>query len=164
MNAKITIKNKKFYHGEENADMVIKSSPNLRSINCPRSLNTKTIDEFLIIFLICARSKGVSKFVGLEELRHKESDRLNIGSNFLKMIGVNVKETFNSLKIFGNPNLRLKGNYIVKNFKKDHRVFMMSCVAALTLGGNFKIKDKNSINSSFPNYITMLRNLGAKVK
>ena len=164
MNAKIIIKNKKFYHGEENADIIIRSSPNLRSINCPRSLNTKTIDEFLIIFLICARSKGVSKFVGLEELRHKESDRLNIGSNFLKMIGVNVKETFNSLKIFGNPNLRLKGNYIVKNFKKDHRVFMMSCIAALTLGGNFKIKDKNSINSSFPNFITILRNLGAEVK
>ena len=39
---------------------------------------------------------------------------------------------------------------------------MMSCVAALTLGGNFKIYDKNSINSSFPNFLNLLKKLGAK--
>ena len=42
------------------------------------------------------------------------------------------------------PDLELKGNYIIKNFRKDHRIFMMSCVAALTLGGNWKLFDKDS--------------------
>ena len=40
---------------------------------------------------------------------------------------------------------------------------MMSCVAALTLGGNFKIYDINSINSSFPNFLDLLKKLGAKI-
>ena len=63
-----------------------------------------------------------------------------------------VKEKKNNIKIYGNPNLNLKGNYVIKNFRKDHRVFMMSCIAALTFGGNWKIHDKDSINTSFPNF------------
>ena len=45
----------------------------------------------------------------------------------------------------------------------DHRIFMMSCIAALTLGGKWKIHDKNSINSSFPEFISKLKFLGAKI-
>ena len=67
------------------------------------------------------------------------------------------------IKIFGNPNLKLKKHYVIKNFRKDHRVFMMSCIAALTLGGNWKIDDKSSINSSFPNFLKILKKLGAKI-
>ena len=52
---------------------------------------------------------------------------------------------------------------IMKNFRKDHRVFMMSCIAALTLGGKWKIYDKDSINSSFPKFIKILKKLGAKI-
>ena len=47
---------------------------------------------------------------------------------------------------------------------KDHRAFMMSCVAALTLGGKWKIYDQDSIKTSFPNYIKLLKFLGAKIK
>ena len=67
------------------------------------------------------------------------------------------------IKIYGNPNLNLKGNYEMKNFLKDHRVFMMSCIAALTLGGNWKINDKDSINTSFPKFLNILKYLGAKI-
>ena len=69
----------------------------------------------------------------------------------------------NNLKIYGNPNLKLKKTFVVKNFKKDHRVFMMSCIAALTLGGTWKILDKDSINSSFPNFLNILKYIGAKI-
>ena len=79
------------------------------------------------------------------------------------IIGVKVKRNKNDVKIYGNPNLELKGNFNVKKFKKDHRVFMMSCIAALTLGGKWKIYDKESINSSFPEFIKLLRKLGAKL-
>ena len=163
MKAKIKITNIKNYKGEKVADISVTSSKNLIGINCPKSLNTRSIDEFLIIFLVCAKAKGISKFVGINELRQKESDRLKMAAKFLKSIGIKVDEKFDSLKIFGNPDLKIKKKVIIKNFLKDHRVFMMSCVAALTLGGNFKIYDKNSINSSFPNFLDLLKKLGANV-
>ncbi len=75
-----------------------------------------------------------------------------------------VNQKLGSLEIFGNPNLKLNKNFHVKNFLKDHRVFMMACIAALTFGGNFKINDKDSIKTSFPNFIEILKKLGAKIK
>ena len=163
MKAKIKITNIKNYKGERVADIFVTSSNNLIGIDCPKSLNTKSIDEFLIIFLVCAKAKGISRFIGINELRQKESDRLKMAAKFLKSIGIKVDEKFDSLKIYGNPNLKIKKKVIIKNFLKDHRVFMMSCVAALTLGGNFKIYDKNSINSSFPKFLDLLKKLGAKI-
>ena len=163
MRGNIKILNRTVYKGEYRGDILVKSTSYLKSINCPKDLNTKSIDEFLIIFLLCARAKGISTFNNIEELRQKESDRLKIASKFLKMIGIRVKEDFGRIKIYGNPNLNLKKNYEVKNFLKDHRVFMMSSIAALTFGGNFKIYDKSSIKSSFPNFIEILKNLGARV-
>ena len=71
-------------------------------------MNSRMIDEFLIIFLICAKAKGISYFRSLEELRNKESDRLKIAINFLKMIGIKVVSNSNNLKIYGKPNLELK--------------------------------------------------------
>ena len=59
--------------------------------------------------------------------------------------------------------MQLTKNYIMKNFQKDHRVFMMSCIAALTFGGKWKSYDKEAINTSFPKYINILKNLGAKI-
>ncbi len=164
MNAKINIINTKLYNGEFVGDIIVKSTKSLKSINCPKSLNTRSIDEFLIIFLTCAKAKGLSKFKGIGELRNKESDRLKVASNFLKMIGVQIKESKDGLMIYGNPNLELNGNYVIKDYLKDHRVFMMSCVAALTLGGNFTIKDRDSIKTSFPNFLNILENLGAKIQ
>ena len=79
------------------------------------------------------------------------------------MIGIKVERNKNDIKIYGNPNLNLQGNYVVRNFRKDHRVFMMSCIAALTLGGKWKIYDKDSINSSFPKFVKILKKLGAKI-
>ena len=79
------------------------------------------------------------------------------------MIGIKVKETKNSLKIYGNPNLKLKGSYEVKKFEKDHRVCMLSFIAALTLGGKWKISDTDSINTSFPKFIDIIKKMGAKI-
>ena len=163
MNAKIRILNKRKYKCEYIGDINIKSTKNLRSINCPKNLNSSAIDEFLLIFLIAARSNGVSSFKNLNELNKKESPRLNIAVNFLKMIGIKVIRNNDSIKIFGNSNLVLKKNYHIKNFDKDHRVFMMSVVAALTLGGSWKIEDKDSIKTSFPEFIEIAKSLGGKI-
>ena len=163
MNAKILLKNKKTHNGEEVADIFVRSNNNLVSINCPEKLNSSAIDEFLLIFLVAAKAKGVSIFKNLSELNNKESPRLEIATKFLRKIGIKVLRNGNNIKIYGNPNLNLKSSYVIKNFREDHRVFMMSCIAALTFGGNWKIEDKKSINTSFPIFIKLLEKLGAEI-
>ncbi len=163
MNAKIKIINKRNYKGEHIGDIRVKSTKNFKSINCPENLNSSAIDEFLLIFLIAAKSKGVSKFKNLGELNKKESPRLDIAVKFLRMIGIKVIRKNDIIKIFGNPKLKLNKNYHVKSFLKDHRIFMLSVIAALTLGGVWKINDKDAINSSFPNFLKICKKLGGKI-
>ena len=164
MNVKIIIKNKKKYNGEYVADLLVKSCKSLNAIKCEKKYNSRAIDEFPLIFLACAKAKGISYFNNLSELRQKESDRLKITSNFLKMIGIKVEEKFDSLKIYGNPKLELNKKFIIKNYMKDHRVFMMACIAALTFGGKFEIHDKDSIKTSFPSFMKILKKIGAEIK
>ena len=163
MNSNIKIINTKEYKGEKIGDIKIKSTNNFKPIKCPEHLNSSAIDEFLLIFLVAAKCKGISSFKNLNELNKKESPRLDIALKFLKMIGVKFKRKKDDIKIFGNPRLELNGNYHVKNFLKDHRVFMTSVVAALCFGGNWTIHDKNSINTSFPSFLDKLKLLGLKI-
>tara|TARA_A100001388_G_scaffold163309_1_gene121908 strand:+ start:6160 stop:7485 length:1326 start_codon:yes stop_codon:yes gene_type:complete len=163
MNANIIFKNKREYKGESISDIVVKSKKNFIGINCPKSLNSSAIDEFLVIFLVAAKAKGVSTFNDLSELNKKESPRLNIAIKFLRMIGIKVIRKKDNIKIYGNPNLELNDFYKINNFRKDHRVFMMSCIAALTLGGKWKLSDKDSVNTSFPNFFKIIKKLGAKI-
>ena len=163
MNCKITLKNKKIYKGEETSDIVVKSSKNIKGFSCPSYLNSAAIDEFLVIFLVAAKAKGMSSFKNLGELNKKESPRLDIAISFLKNIGVKVERKKDDIKIFGNPKLKLNKDIHIKNYLKDHRVFMMSCIAALSFGGKWKIDDKESINTSFPIFLKILKKLGAKI-
>ena len=163
MGANIKIKNKKIINGEEIADIHIKSKKQLKSINCPSTINSSAIDEFLIIFLVAAKANGISKFRNLGEMNKKESKRLDLAEKFLKLIGIKVKRYRDNMNIYGNPGLTLSGNFEIKKFLKDHRVFFLSCIAALTLGGKWKINDKDSIKTSYPNFLKTLKSLGAKI-
>ena len=165
MGAKINLKNKKNYKGEIVADIHVRSAKSLKSINCPTKLNTSAIDEFLIIFLAAAKAKGISYFKNLEELNKKESRRLDWGSKILSMMGVKNKLIKNhGIKIWGQPNLKLKKKYEIKNYLKDHRVMAMSTIAALTLGGEWKIHEPESIKTSFPSFFKILKkDLGSKI-
>ena len=147
MGVKITFFNKKIYKGEPLADIFIQSPKMLKSINCPSNLNSAAIDEFLVLFLIAAKAKGISFFKNLDELNKKESPRLKWGSKILKMMGVKVITTKNSIKIFGNPDLTINKKIIVKNYLKDHRVFMTSVIAALSFGGIWNIANPESIRT-----------------
>jgi len=159
MGAKIFLKNLKNYKGEKVADIFVKSSNSLKGINCPSSLNSSAIDEFLIIFLVAAKAKGVSYFKNLSELNHKESPRLKWGSKILNSMGIKTIITRNSIKIYGNPDLFLNKKITIKNFLKDHRVFMTSVIAALSFGGTWIINDKNSVNTSFPSFLKVINYL-----
>ena len=162
MGAKIFLKNQRVYRGEKIADILIKSANNLKAINCPAKLNSSAIDEFLIIFLVAAKAKGISYFKDMSELNQKESPRLNWGSEILNMMGIKTKLTKNSIKIYGEPNLKIKKPIIIKDYLKDHRVFMMSTIAALTCGGQWKIHDKDSVNTSFPLFLKIINKLNGK--
>jgi 3-phosphoshikimate 1-carboxyvinyltransferase len=159
MGASIKIMNKRNYKGEKIGDILIKSSSNLKAIKCPIKYNASAIDEFLIIFLVAAKSNGVSYFNDLSELNQKESPRLIWGSKILNFMGVKNIITNKSIKIYGNPNLLIKKKIEIKNFLKDHRVFMMSVIAALTFGGDWKINDLDSIKTSFPSFLKKLKYL-----
>ncbi|MDA9643763.1 3-phosphoshikimate 1-carboxyvinyltransferase [Candidatus Pelagibacter sp.] len=159
MGVSILLKNQKIYKGEKNADILIKSANKLIAINCPASLNSGAIDEFLIIFLIAAKAKGVSYFKDLAELNQKESPRLKWGAKILNKIGVKTIITDSSIKIFGNPNLKIDKKIIIKDYLKDHRVFMTSIIAALSFGGEWQIHDKDSINTSFPSFLKIIDDL-----
>ncbi len=162
MGAKILLKNQKNYRGERISDILIKSSSKLKAINCLPELNSSAIDEFLIIFLVAAKAKGISYFRDVSELNQKESPRLNLGSKILNMMGVKTDLTKNSIKIYGQPNLKITSPITVKNYLKDHRIFMMSTIAALTFGGQWKIHDKDSINTSFPSFLKIVKKLNDK--
>ena len=156
MGIKIFFKNKKKYKGEMTADIKIISPTKIVPINCPSELNSGAIDEFLIIFLVAAKANGVSYFKNLEELNQKESPRLKWGAKILNELGIKTITSNSSIKIFGNPNLKINKKIIIKNYLKDHRVFMTSVIAALSFGGYWKIYDKNSINTSFPDFLKII--------
>ena len=156
MGVKILLINKRIYKGEAIADVFVESPKNLKSINCPPSLNSEAIDEFLIIFLIAAKAKGVSTFKNLEELNKKESPRLKWGSKILKMMGVKVITKNNSIRIFGNPNLKVNKKIKIQKYLKDHRVFMTSVIAALSFGGEWHIHDRDAIKTSFPSFLKLI--------
>ncbi len=164
MGAKIKFINRKIYKGEINADILIKSQNNLKSVNISSKINSSAIDEFLLIFLVASKCKGVSIFHNLSELNKKESKRLDWGIKIIKMMGIKVQKIKNDgVKIWGNPKLELNKSFQVKNYLKDHRIFMTTTIAALALGGKWKIFDPDSFNTSFPSFLRILRKLGAKI-
>jgi len=162
MGVKIKFENQKIYKGEKIADVRVKSPKILKPINCPSKLNAGAIDEFLVIFLVAAKAKGISSFKGLSELNQKESPRLYWGSKILNLMGIKTITTKDSIKIYGNPNLEINKKIIIKNYLKDHRVFMTSVIAALAFGGKWTIHDRDSIKTSFPSFLKIINNIKSK--
>ena len=116
------------------------------------------------VFLAAAKANGVSKFSHLGELNKKESPRLKLGSQILNKLGIKTKLTKDSIKIFGDPTVDLKKSINIKNYYKDHRIFMTSVIAAFTFGGKWKIDDVDSYKSSFPSFLNIIKKLGYKFK
>ena len=159
MGVNVVCKNIVIYRGEKIADIYIKSSKHIKPTSCPSNLNSSAIDEFLILFLIAAKANGISHFKDLSELNQKESPRLKWGSKILSMMGIKNVVTDSSIKIYGNPNLQINKKIVIKNYLKDHRVFMTSVIAALTFGGEWIIHDKDSIKTSFPSFLKIINKI-----
>ena len=78
------------------------------------------------------------------------------------MMGIKTELTKDSIKIYGQPDLKITAPITIKNYLKDHRVFMMGTIAALTFGGQWKIHNKDSINTSFPSFLKIVKKINGK--
>lgn len=160
MNAKIKIINKRKSSNEMICDMIIKSSK-LKSINCTAKIAPRTIDEYPILMVAASMARGQTKINGLEELNKKESPRLKLMSLILKKVGIRNNITKSSIKIFGKPDFKSKKSITV-NPLMDHRICMTSFVLAQVLDCKIKIKAFNTVNTSFPKFLKIMKKLGAK--
>jgi len=160
MNANIKFKNLKKRSGESVGDIYVKSSL-LKPINCPKELVPSAIDEYPLLFSLASVLKGVTKFSGISELRHKESDRIKSMEIGLNRIGIKTKSTLNSLKIFGNPNIQIKKTLRIFA-KNDHRVAMAFFCLGQLLKGNILISNFETVNTSFSKFLFIMKKIGAK--
>ena len=157
MGANISIINRRHDSNEELGDLIIKSSE-LKSLNIGGEIISTLIDELPILFIACAVSSGVSKISGIEELRHKESDRIKSMEEGLTAIGIKVTSTIDSIEINGGEIL---GGKI--NSYGDHRIAMAFAISALVSKKSITIINSKNISTSFPNFIDLMREQRANI-
>ncbi len=156
MGGKINIIKTRKVSGENVGNITVEYS-NLKGINIPSSQSAFLIDEYPILSVAASQAKGMTSMKGLDELRYKESDRINsIVYNF-KKIGINIKEENNNLFIVGKK-LNIKMNINVKSFS-DHRIAMSLSILNILYNKKLKIDNKKCINISYPDFEKHLNNL-----
>ena len=159
MGANIKIKNIKDDY-EKTADIEIKTS-NLKAIVLDEELIPNLIDELPILFIAASFARGKTIIRGVEELRTKESDRLEAMSNSLRVLGVESKSYSDGIDITGKSSL--KSSVIIDSFG-DHRIAMASSIACSMLDGENIIKNVENIQTSFPNFIETCGSLGIRAE
>ena len=152
MGADIKMINHANMGNEPIADIIVRSSK-LKPVNLSGDIISRLIDELPILFIACACCEGVSLIKDIEELRHKESDRISSMEEGLISLGIKVESTNNSIKISGGS---FKGGIV--NSKSDHRVAMSFLIAGLVSQKPITIIDTDNINTSFPSFVDILRN------
>ena len=157
MGGNISITNTKLISNELIGDIRVKCS-NLKSIHIDGDIIPSLIDELPILFIACALASGKSTISGIEELRHKESDRIKSMEEGLKSIGIDVNSTKDSIEITGG---KISGGKI-KSYG-DHRIAMSFAVAGLVAQKSITIIDTKNIATSFPTFISLLREQGVEI-
>ncbi len=151
MGADIKITNNTSVCNEPVADIIVKSSI-LKPIDLSGDIIPSLIDELPILFIACACCDGTSTIRDIEELRHKESDRIKAMEEGLKRLGIKVESTSNSISISGG----LFNGGIINSFS-DHRIAMSFIIAGLVSVKPITVLDTENINTSFPNFIEILK-------
>ena len=157
MNARIDVTNIRQLGTEDVADLIIKSS-NLLPIKIKESIIPNLIDELPLFFLIASLIDGESEFIGLSELKHKESDRLSIMVKNLQKLDVKVHLNEESLKITGKKDRIFSGG--IFDSHGDHRIAMTMIVAGLRSPKGVIVKNIDCINTSFPEFVDQAKILG----
>jgi 3-phosphoshikimate 1-carboxyvinyltransferase len=157
MGADIMLLNEREIGGEPVADIRVRSAE-LKGIKIPKSLVPLAIDEFPVLFIAAACAKGETQLSGAEELRVKESDRIQVMADGLKTLGIEAKPTADGISIQGG-NI---GGGVVESHG-DHRIAMAFSVASLRASETISIRDCVNVNTSFPGFVDLARQVGMKV-
>ena len=158
--AKIKFRNIKKRNNELTGDILIKSSK-LKPINASKDFYTNTTDEYPILFAMAALINGVSTFSGISDLANKESNRIIEMQKILRQMNIKSKTIKNGIKIYGKGIVNVKKKINVPNLG-DHRICMSSFVLGLLTGAKIKIKNFETVFSSSPSFLKIMKTLGAK--
>ena len=157
MGADITLENQRTVGGEPVADIRVRSAK-LKGIDIPEALVPLAIDEFPVLFIAAACAEGRTVLRGAEELRVKESDRIQVMADGLLALGAKVEPTPDGIIIdggeFGGGEVWAHG---------DHRIAMSFSVASLRATGTIRIHDCANVATSFPNFLGLASGVGIRV-
>ena len=158
--AKIKFRNLKKVNNEIVGDIYAESS-DLKPIKAKKDFYVKATDEYPILFVISALTKGISVYKGLGGLKNKESNRVDEMRKILKQIGVKSEFKNNNVKIFGKKIFNNKNKIKVPNLG-DHRICMSTMVLSLITGVKAYIKNFETVFTSSPNFLKNIKSVGAK--
>ena len=149
-------------NNEISGDIIVKSGKLKNAIISSKNFYEKTTDEFPILFIIAALTKGVSIFKGIGDLANKESNRIIEMQRVLKQIGIKSFASKNEIKIYGKNFIKNKNKKILVPNLGDHRICMSSVVLALLTGVKTEIKNFETVNTSSPSFLEIIKSLGGK--
>ena len=158
MGADIELSNSREVGGEPVADIRVRSAA-LRGIGIPESLVPLAIDEFPAIFVAAACAEGETVLTGAEELRVKESDRIQVMADGLQALGIEAIPTRDGIRIHGG---RLHGGRVHSH--GDHRIAMAFAMAALCADGPVEIEDCANVDTSFPGFVELAAAAGLAIR
>ena len=159
--ANIKFKNFKNKNNELRGDIHV-TSCKLKSLKASKEYYVNSTDEYPILFVIAALTKGLSVFKGIQDLANKESNRIKEMQKILKQVGVKSTATKNQLKIFGKGMINARNKRIIVPNLGDHRICMSSFVLGLLTGAKVKIKNFETVFTSSPSFLKIMKQLGAK--
>ncbi len=157
MGANIELLNERIVGGEPVADIRVRSAQ-LKGINVPENLVPLAIDEFPVLFVAAACAEGRTVITGAEELRVKESDRIQVMADGLLAIGVDCEATADGMIINGGS---IQGGKV--HSRDDHRIAMAFTMAGLQAESDIVIEDCENVSTSFPDFIGIANRAGIAV-
>jgi 3-phosphoshikimate 1-carboxyvinyltransferase len=158
MGAHIEVLNERSVGGEPVADLRVRSAE-LKGIAIPEALVPLAIDEFPALFIAAACAQGETVLTGAEELRVKESDRIQVMADGLLALGVDAQPTPDGMIIRGGI---MHGGTVTT--RGDHRVGMSFAIAALRATGEMQIEDCENVNTSFPGFVELAQRAGLRIR
>ena len=142
--------------GEEVADLRVTASA-LKGVDVPAERAPAMIDEYPVLAVAAAFAQGTTRMRGLQELRVKESDRLEATADMLRANGVTVEIEGDDMIVQGQP--AVAGGAEVATHM-DHRIAMAALVMGLASDNPVRIDDSAFIATSFPDFVELMRSLG----
>ena len=159
--AKIYFNNVKINNNEKRGDIIVKSCK-LKPIKASKIYYTSMTDEYPILFVMAALIRGVSTFKGISDLANKESNRIIEMKKILDQIDIKSRISKGEFKIYGKGIINAKDKGINVPNLGDHRICMSSFVLALLTGAKTKIKNFETVYTSSPSFLKIMKTLGAK--